>query len=149
MTTFREAILPSVNSIRAIPGQLGWRPYTVVIEQRTWSGAEIGQGTETITTTAVVEKYGQPPKARWLDTEQLALAGYERATIEIGPITPAYPGGGLLAATLEPHTLPNNTVINYKLVGPAYPDGVYCRLVSINTDRAGHFTLRVQVTGTP
>lgn len=149
MATFRDSILPSVNAIRAIPGQLGWRPYTLTIETRTWSGAEIGEGTETVTLTPITEQYGQPPKIRWLDTEQLALGGYERATIEIGPMTPAYPGGGILASTLEPHNLPNNTVVQYKLVGPAYPTGVYCRIVSFNHDFAGHFTLRVQVTGSP
>lgn len=149
MATFRDSILPSVNAIRAIPGLLGWRPYSVAIETRTWSGAEIGQGTETVTLTPITEANGQPPKTRWLNTEQMALGGYERATIEIGPMTPAYPGGGLLAQTLEPHTLPANTVVQYKLTGPAYPTGVYCRLVSINTDYAGHFTVRVQVTGGP
>lgn len=149
MATFRDSILPSMNAIRAIPGQLGWRPYTIAIETRTWSGNEIGEGTETVTSTPIVEQYGQPPKVRWLDPEQLALGGYERATIEIGPMTPAYPGGGMLDTVLDPQNLANNSVVQFKLVGPLYPNGAYCRLVSFNHDRAGHYTLRVQVSGTP
>lgn len=149
MGTFRDAILPSVNAIRAIPGTLGWRPYSLTIERRTWSGAEIGEGTETITSTPITEANGQPPKIRWLNNEQLALGGYEKATVEIGPMTPAYPGGGILASVLEPSSLPNNTVVQYKLVGPAYPNGAYGRIVSFNHDRAGHFTLRVEISGTP
>jgi hypothetical protein len=149
MTTFRDAILPSVNAIRAIPGQLGWRPYSLTIEVRTWSGAQIGEGTETVTSYPITELYGQPPKTRWLNTEQLAIAGYEKATIEIGPMTPSYPGGGILASLMEPETLPKNTVVQYKLVGPAYPTGIYCRLLTFNHDHAGHYTLRVQASGTP
>lgn len=149
MPTLRDAILPSINAIRAIPGQLGWRPYSLTIETRTWSGAEIGEGVETVTSTPITEQYGQPPKIRWLDSEQLALGGYEKGTLEIGPMTPSYPGGGVLISALSPSNLPNNTVVQFKLVGPSYPQGAYCRLVTSTDDHAGHYTLRVQVSGTP
>ena len=149
MATFRDSILPSVNSIRAIPGKLGWRPYSLTIEVRTWSGAEIGEGVETVTSTPITEQYGQPPKIRWLDAEQLAIGGYEKGTITVGPITPAYPGGGVLISVLSPSNLANNTVVQYKLVGPAYPQGAYCRLVGSDDDLAGHYMLRLQLSGTP
>ena len=136
-----DDLRPALTSIRAIPGQLGLRPYTVQVVTDAWDGDELGQGTETTTATTISESGGQPPKVRFLSSQERALAGLSNSSVEVGPITPSHTGGGTALSALL--TLPKqgstNTIYNWILTGPAWPNGARFRVVSHKSDRAGHF----------
>lgn len=132
---FRDDIRKLCYELRAIPGQdFEIRPYTVKIVLRQWSGAEPGQGTETVTTVDITEFSGQPPKVRWLTDEEIAIGGYDAATVEVGPITPDFPGGGTPISTLGQDP-PANTLFDYVLTGPQYPNGAIYRLKALHSDK--------------
>ena len=99
-TTQRDSLRRIANRARAIPGaQFGIRPYTVAVVVKAWSGDHPGEGTETTTTTAITE-LGHPPRVRLLSPEELALGNLPRGSVEVGPVTPEYAGGGTTWTTL-------------------------------------------------
>lgn len=126
---------------RAIPGELGLRPYTVTVVQGAWSGSYAGEGIEVATETAITESGSQPPKVRWLDDEQLALGGLSRGTVEIGPVTPDHTGGGTALSELVPAVSTGHTV-HVKLTGPAHPTGALYAISEVKTDRALRWMIR-------
>lgn len=142
------AFLDDLRSIatraRAIPGSLGLRPYTVAVLRRAWSGEHLGEGMRVETTTALTEHDGQPPKVRWLSSEQMALAGYEQATIEIGPMTPQGADGGVLLSDLTASDVGRRTEVFFVITGPEFPDGAKFVAVNVRHDRAIHYTVRAQ-----
>lgn len=144
MASFRDGMRKLAYRARAIPGKLGFRPYTVAVEVKTWPGDRTGQGTPTVTTTAITEANGQPPKVRWLSNEEIVVAGYDRMTAEIGPITPDFPGGGTTLATLKGKNAPAKSEVFVVLTGPDFPSGARFTIVGDNSDRALRYMLRVQ-----
>lgn len=144
--TFRDDIRALAYSVRQIPGDLGVRPYTVSVSVSTWSGATPGEGTEDVTVTAITEANGQPPKVRWLTDEERALGGYADAVIEVGPITPDFPGGGTSWAVLTQSAAAAvpGTVIRYVLTGPEFPSGANFERVGGTSDRTFNYKLRLQ-----
>lgn len=139
-----DSLKPMVSSIRSIPGQLGLRPHTVSVVLDAWSGAELGEGALTRTITSIAEQNGYPPKTRNLSSEEIAVAGYDRETWEIGPITPSFIGGGTLLATLSNSNLAANTEPHFVITGPSFPNGANFRVVRSSTDKALHYTFQVQ-----
>jgi hypothetical protein len=125
-------------------GAYGVRQYSVAVEHKSWSGAERGEGTATTTTTAIAETGGVPPKVRWLSSEEVAVGGYEDGTVEIGPITPSFTGGGTSLATILP-TLGDNATMRLVLTGPRFPTGAYCRVHKVTHDRGYQY----KITATP
>lgn len=141
--TVRDDLLPIVYSVRAIPGQFGIRMYSLTVRVSSWSGAHPGDGIETVvSTTAITEAGGQPPKVRFLNDEERALGGLPDGTVDVGPITPDHPGGGTSLAVLAPST--DGTIVHYILTGPDMPTGATFERVSIGTDHALHYTLRLK-----
>jgi hypothetical protein len=139
-----DALKPALFSARAIAGQLGLRPHTVSVVTRAYAGGELGQLPMTETRTPITERNGQPPKVRNLSSEQLALAGYDRATWEIGPITPAFSGGGTLISLLTQSGVGANTEPHIVMTGPEFPNGANFRVVKSQSDHALHYTIQVQ-----
>lgn len=129
---------------RNMPGVHGLRPYTVAVVLKGYDGGELGQGARTDTTLPIVERGGIPPKCRNMTSEELALAGYDKATWEIGPITPECSAGGTPLATLLQPFIASNTEMHFVLAGPEAPDGANFRLVKVQTDKALHYTVQVQ-----
>jgi hypothetical protein len=146
---FRNSLRKLAHTIRGIPDQLGWRPYTVSIETRSWDGGERGEGAETVTTTAITEANGHPPKVRFLTSEEIALGGYSQGTLEIGPITPDFGSGGTSLDTLAPLSPSDDTIVHYIITGPEFPNGARFRKADVETHRAGHYLLRVNRAGDP
>ena len=134
-------------SVRAIPGQLGVRPHRVSILKRTWSGSHVGDGTRTDVETDIVEAGGQPPKVRWLSDEELAVGGLNPGTVEIGPITPAFPGGGTALSLLDGSTLDEGEVRHLWIVGPQHPNGAAYRVKKLTADRALHYKIQAMPAG--
>lgn len=147
--TLADDLKPLVYSIRAIPGDLGLRPNTISIEIETWPGT-IGDDatTPTITVTPIVEGSSQPPKIRWLTDEEIAIGNHGQATLEVGPVTPDFSGGGTSWDTLTGASAPANSVIRYIITGPEFPTGARFLRVGADSDRALHYTLRLQRAAT-
>jgi hypothetical protein len=129
---------------RGIPGELGLRPYTVAVVTDGYDGGEVGQGTRTTISTPITEGGGQPPKVRFLSTEQRVLAGLGDDSVEVGPITPTCSAGGTAFTTLVPLTASDDTIYHFLLTGPKYPNGARFRLVSSKSDHAGHFMVTLE-----
>lgn len=144
--TLADDLKPLANSIRAIPGQLGIRPYTVEIVLRHWTGTHVGDGTRSETATAITEAGGQPPKVRFLNGEERALLGVAHAVVEIGPITPDFATGGTSIETLTglAFSPQDHDEILYRLTGPGFPDGQLFRIRDISSDRALQYRVQVE-----
>jgi hypothetical protein len=129
------------NHLRALPGRMGIRPYSIEVQVTTSAGAELGEGAQTVVTTLITEANGQPPKVRWLSNKEIALGGYEDGTVEVGPITPDFPGGGTAIATLHPNPAVNSTV-RVVLRGPDYgANGARFRLQNLRHERFCQYVL--------
>jgi hypothetical protein len=140
---FRDDMRALCYSVRSLPGGLfDMRPYSVAVRVTTWSGSHPGDGTETATSTAITEANGQPPKVRFLNDEEIALGGLPSGSVEVGPITPDFPGGGTALSTLAPAS-PASTV-HYILTGPEFPTGAVFERASVRTDRAFHYLITLK-----
>jgi len=143
--TFRDDLRAICHEVRAIPADLGVRPYTVAIVTRAWSGDEPGQGTLTTTTTAITEANGAPPKVRSVSGEELLLGTtHDTGTVEVGPITPDFPGGGTLIAALAPVVGNGQTQFHFVLTGPDYPNGANFACREYSTDHGYHYKLTLE-----
>jgi len=138
--SFRDSLRRVANSVRAIPNSFGVRPYTVAVVTTASAGDNPGDGTETETTTAITEAGGAPPKVRWLSSEELAVGGYEAGTVEIGPVTPDFPGGGTLLSTLAPDPAVN-TSVRVVLTGPRFPSGASFTIAEVKHGRGYNYRL--------
>ncbi len=142
--SIRDDLRQIAFDVRSIPGELGIRPYTVAAVVQEWSGSVLGEGTETVTSTAIVEANGQSPKVRWLTGEEVALGGFQTGSVEVGPITPDFPGGGTLIATLTGSAVATGKLLYFVLTGPEFPSGARYALRDFGSDRAIHYTLTLQ-----
>lgn len=141
-SSFRNSLLPMISRVRALPGQMGLRPYSVALITGTWNGTNTGRGALAQDVVPVTEANGQPPKVRVMNTEELALAGLGKGSMKIGPITPPFAGGGspLIAARAA---LQAGQTMHVMLTGPDMPEGNLFLIKSWNADRALHETLVV------
>jgi len=139
--TLASDLLSIVSRVRAIPGQLGLRPYTVTVSVRSLSGAYGLEGDAGTVTTSILEHGGFAPKLRFLNDEQLTLGGMPKGTIELGPITPAFTGGGTLLATITGSAIETGELLHFTVTGPEFPEGALYRLTSVKSDQALHYTL--------
>lgn len=146
--TLAEDLRPALFEARAIAGTLGLRPHTIALVIAATSGANYtGDGNRSETVTPITEANGQPPKIRWLKSEERAVGQLPDGSIEVGPITPAFPGGGTLVATLTgADALPGQLVL-FRVTGPQHPNGADYRRLGDGLDRALHYTLRLAPVG--
>ncbi len=136
----RDDLRELAQSIRAIPGRdFECRMYTVERIESSWTGDYAGEGTRTETVTTITEGDSQPPRVRFLSPKEKAVAGLEGLIVEIGPITPEFPGGGYSWATLAGKDLAQGHVLHYRLTGPQFPAGALFSILSGGADRVfGH-----------
>jgi len=88
VATLRDQLLPTVSSIRGIPGALGVRTTTVKRVVRTWTqSVRVGTYSDSILT------FSPTPKVR----EKL-----NGSVLDVGPITPAMLGTGHSYADIRP-----------------------------------------------
>lgn len=156
--TLADDLKMMLPELRAIAGDLGFRPYRVYSVRRTWTTGIPGDGTSTLVRTEITED-GQPPKVHVLTDKELALGGYTEKRIRIGPITPETTVGAVTAGTslslLHPDDLDVGEEFWIELVGPdapaAGPTDRYA-VVEVDTEKALRWMVtaeRVGTTGTP
>ena len=135
--SFRTDALSIVDAARAIAGPNGLdvRTSKLAIVTRTWSGGRLGMGTSSDARLELAQIY----KIKDVSSKEVAGSGgrYQQEDIRVGPITPAYSGGGYTPAQLAP-TGANGKEILYELTGPN--SGLYS-LVECCTDSAFHYSL--------
>lgn len=154
MATLRNSLLPAIDAIRAIPGQLGMRLYAVSIVTRTWTGARPGLGTKTDAATALTVDRGQyQAKVRQLtERDVIASAGlYNTQQFEIGPLTPGYASnagsGGITPDIIDPAVGSTAIEVFFKVTGPGFPaGGGWFKKVATNVTKPYRYTFIVEKT---
>lgn len=122
--SFRDDLLPLVDEIRAIPGDLGLRRFTVTRITRTYASGTVGRGAA-VDTTLVLDNGGQNVKANLATENQISQilgSGHvlKPGTWIIGPITPDFAGGGTSPDGFDVATGTAAQIL-YKLTGPGLP----------------------------
>jgi hypothetical protein len=149
MTTLKDELLPLVDDVRAIAGELGFRPYEVYVRVETHAGPRPGYGPRTVTDTRLLVG-GQNPKVREIRSKDV-IAGTTESTdavYEIGPVTPAFGGGGVSLDTLAPPKTSTPTTIYYVIKGPGMPaTGLLCQRTEDDVDRPLRAVVRVRSAG--
>ena len=143
MATAAEDALQELLEGRAEAGLEGFRPHAVSLVKGL---SETGQPQDTVEheELAIVEANSQPPKVVQLNDEQVAVGGLARGTIEIGPITPAFAGGGTDLGELVGRKLEGGDTLHVKITGPLHPTGALYRIVDVRAYRALRYMLRAK-----
>ena len=88
-----------------------------------------------------VENNGNPPKVRWLSQKELALGSLPTGSVEIGPITPDFSGGGTALSNFDGSALAEGETLHIEITGPRHPTGALYSVAEIRADRALHWTI--------
>lgn len=130
--SFRDDLMPLLDDVRSIPGELGLRPFRLFVRTKTWTGERPGLGLSTTTEVEVLTG-GHPPKVRELEHRDIISGAphLKRVEYRVGPIQPDYPLGGHTTEELDPEQSTTPTEVLYRLTGPGLPaDGLLCEKVS-------------------
>lgn len=124
--SLRDDLLPLVDEIRAIPGDLGLRRFTVTRVTRTYTSGTVGRKPYTDVELAL-DNGGQNIKATLASEKQIQQilgSGHvmKPGTWLIGPITPDFSGGGTSPDGFDVAT-GTAAQIFYKITGPGLPTG--------------------------
>lgn len=130
-----------VDAVRAIAGPSGLdvRVYQLTIITRTWPDGRPGLGKPSDVALVLPKIY----KIENISAKEIAASGgrYQQEDIRVGPVTPAFSGGGYSEAQLAPEGA-NGVEIIYQL-----SDGTKTTdyaLVEIKTGAAFHYTLVIR-----
>ena len=153
-TTLRDSLLPAVDIVRGLPGQLGLRPFGVNVVSRTWTGPRPGLGTSSDTVKPTRVDLGTFSVNLRLLTSQEIIASnslYEQQDVEIGPITPPYTGSSVdndAISIFDPPVGSTGFELLFKVTGPGYATtGTWFRKVSQNVTRNFRYTFVLRQTG--
>jgi hypothetical protein len=143
--SLRDDLLPIAFQVRAIAGELGLRTTRIWLITERWTEGAPGLGSRYDDEVEIVESGGHPPKVRTLTDEQLTVADLPKGTLEVGPITPAFSGGGTDIALLRGDELTTGATKHFRCQGGAAPaGGALYTLVSLRSDRALRYMLQIK-----
>lgn len=145
MTTLDLEFLEVLEEFRGlIPKEFGFRPYTVsVVKSSTDGNLWTGENPTSETVTPILED-GYNVKVRTLSERDYFLGAPRSASLEVGPITPSFDGGGTSLDVINP-PYAEGTNIYYLVEGPGYADGGSKFVkTSINTDKTLKYMLYLQ-----
>lgn len=147
--TLKDDLLPLIDRLRAIPADLGFRPYQVWVRTTTWTGSRFGVGTKTVTDTRLLVG-GKDPKVREVRRKD-AVAGTSElvnADYEIGPLTPEFASGGVAESTINPQKGNDPGTVLFLIKGPGMPEeGQLCQRVGDHVDKPLRTVIRVRTVG--
>ena len=121
-----DSFLSDIDAIRGIADELGTTPYTVSVRVVTYSGTRVGDGTRTVTDSPVKVAGGsRNPMVALVTSKDVVASGglYTATDLKVGPLTPAYAGGGMATGTLDPVQGTVPTEVYYVVTGPDIPAG--------------------------
>ncbi len=144
--SLRTEILPVFDRLRALTGPKGLdiRVAQLTVRKRVWSGGRRGAGTPMDTDTVLPKIY----KLRHVSAHEVSSSGgrFEAETVCVGPITPAYPGGGYSKEVLAPDGYDGIEII-YVISGSVSGD---YKLAQIHTEKPfGYFLFLNRLRTTP
>lgn len=146
-----DDLKPVIDRARAIAGSLGFRPYTVSLVVRSWSGARPGLGTATTTETPLTVADGQNPKVKKISQREVIASGglYQAQDLEV-TLTAAYSGGGYATTDFDPTPTSSPTEVYFRVEGPGIPSGG-CKFkkVAQTVDSALTYRLVLRNDGVP
>lgn len=131
----------TLYAARSIAGRLGFRVHTVGLLRRYALGQHTGD-VDVSDIVPITEQDGYPPKTVWLNDEALALAGLAKGAVDIGPVTPAFSGGGTDLALLDARNLETGDALYVLITGPNHPDGAVYRVADITAHKALNYRIR-------
>lgn len=149
--SLKDDLLPLIDNLRGIPGELGFRPFEVWVRKTTYSGPRVGIGASTVVETKLLVG-GKNPKVRQITKKDVVAGSQEYAAThyEIGPLTPAFPGGGVDHDVTNPEKTATPTTVMFVLKGPGLPaEGVLCQRTRDNSDRPLRSVIYVHTVGRP
>lgn len=137
----RDRLRKIVNRARSIPGaRYALRPYRVYQLFDFYDSNDFYAGPAK---TEIVEGNGQPPKVTTETYQDLPPGSKPPDVRTVGPITPAFNGGGTdLSGWIA--DVDDGETRHFLLVGPDCPDGKKYRVLHITTDSALHYMVRIQ-----
>ena len=138
--TLRDSLLPALDQIRAIPGMLGLRRYTVAV----FRPATLDQKAVTVALGTF------NPKVAALTADQVARAGglYALGDYRVGPITPPYAGStanNAGAIALDPLGS-TETELLFMLSGAEFGTGTWFQKISATVTPNFHYTFVIRRT---
>lgn len=144
--SFRDALLPAIDSIRGIPDRLfGIRLWRVWLRVVAWDGPAVGIGAQTVTETEIAHSDGSRPKVREMRSRDIVASGgvLEAATYEVGPLTPT----DAMLELMSPAAGAGREVM-FRVTGPGLPSaGALCKRVEGDEMRPFTGLLRLQRLG--
>jgi len=146
--SLKDDLLPLVDNLRSIAGELGFRDYEVYVRTVTYAGPRMGPGAQSVSETRLLVG-GQNPRVKEVHRNALAAGASEfvDAEYDIGPLTPEFASGGISNSLINPERSPS-TVVSFVLKGPGLPaDGLLCQRVADHLDRPLRIMIRVRSTG--
>lgn len=164
--SFASDLRADLDEIRAIPDELGLRPFDVLVRVITWSGADpsgrtgVGVGTSSYADTPFLVGYGHRPKVRQMTARDVIASGglYHDQDLKVGPLTPAYPSandhpsGGVAYCAIDPPVTGVPTQVYYRVSGNGLPGaGVWFDKFRDMADHAmnSYFVLRRSANQNP
>lgn len=143
--TLKDDLLPTVFAARGIAGGLGFRDYTIELETEFFDASADDSAFQGSSRTPIVEGDGQPPRFKWEVGDDASFGNSAEMTAKIGPITPAFPGGGtdlndLIGALAAGETR------HVWATGPKAPNGLRLRIINVQ-DRPLGYVIRAQAEG--
>lgn len=153
--SFRDDILPDLDAIRGIPGELGLRRHSVKVRVRTHSGARpglVGSSSTDVDTPLLVGNGTQSPKVTEINVRDVVASGglYEAGDYRIGPVTHEWSNGGTSLDTTNPATTSVGREVFYIIEGPGFATGgAVCKRVSDESLPNFHINIVVRRMGAP
>lgn len=141
--TLVDDLLPTLYAGRGLIGEFGLYKYTVTRRVHSWSGSSLGEGAETVTSTAITEANGQPPQVVKPSDEEIALNYLASGDLVVGPITPSFNGGGYTPAELDGGSLSTGETLDYLVTGPDLPNGAVFMVKAIHADNPFGYMLHL------
>lgn len=141
MTNLVDKLKPVVYRARSIIGILGFRQDRVFLLTDWYAPDGVWEGYAN--KREIVEARSQPPKVHQVTFQDVPFGAHTPDIIDIGPVTPAFPGGGTdLDDFLAP--VEAGDVRHILRVGPSCPDGKKYRILRILTEKSLRYMIRAQ-----
>lgn len=143
--SFVDDLLPTLDAIRAIPGDLGLHPFTVTRVTKTWASGTVGHGSATTTEQALTVG-GQNPHVRNATEDEIKhLLGagslFKPGTLLVGPLTPEFAGGGYDVDGFDASSGVATQVL-YRVTGAGFPAaGRLYRVAKFDASRPMRITM--------
>ncbi len=134
-------VLPVLDAVGGLLDDLGFNDYDVAVRVVEWSGERVGDGTSTVTTTALTLDGVHRLEIERVSGHDISVLGLKEGDYKVGPFTPPFAGGGRAPSYFAPDIDANvPTEVLYRLTGPGLESGAWFKRVDqILTDPFEYF----------